>query len=51
MIKDTDVTGIMGHRDSKHVDATDSYLEQAGIFPLGRSVAPGNVPYPMFAHD
>lgn len=49
--KDTDVTGIMGHRDSEHVDATDSYIDPAGIFPLGRSVAPGDVPYPMFAHD
>ena len=49
--KDTDVTGIMGHRDSKSVDATDSYIDPAGIFPLGRSIAPGDVPYPMFAHD
>lgn len=49
--KDTDVVGIMGHRDSEHVDATDSYIDPAGIFPLGRSVAPGDVPYPMFAHD
>ena len=49
--KDTDVTGIMAHRDSKSVDATDSYIDPAGIFPLGRSVAPGDVPYPMFAHD
>ena len=49
--KGTDVVGIMAHRDSKSVDATDSYIDPAGIFPLGRSVAPGDVPYPMFAHD
>lgn len=49
--QDTDVAGIWGHRDSKSVNATDSYIEQAGIFPLGRSIAPGDVPYPMFAHD
>lgn len=51
MIKDTDVTGIMGHRDSKRIDDTDSYIEQAGIFPLGCSIEPADVPYPMFAHD
>ena len=49
--QDTDVAGIWGHRDSKSVNATDSYIEQAGVFPLGRSIAPGDVPYPMFAHD
>lgn len=49
--KDSDVAGIWGHRDSKNVNATDSYIEQAGIFPLGRSIEPADVPYPMFAHD
>ena len=49
--KGTDVTGIKGYLDSETVAATDSYIDPAGIFPLGRSVAPGDVPYPMFAHD
>lgn len=49
--KGTDVTGIKGYHDSETVAATDSYIDQAGIFPLGRSIEPADVPYPMFAHD
>lgn len=49
--KGTDVTGIKGYHDSETVAATDSYIDPAGIFPLGRSIEPADVPYPMFAHD
>ena len=49
--KDVQFAGIQASYTSKYVSKTDSYLEKAGLFPLGYSLAAEGLPDPLFVRD
>lgn len=49
--KGVESAGIKAHNNSQVVDRTTSYLDYAGVYPLGRTLTASNLGVPLFAHD